>query len=477
MLFHDIQRLESLTKLQARLALLPSQFNFGLRKDMSMPAVGPSTTTSSSAAESTSFDLFVIPSEDEDDPDLDDLPLLPNTPQRGNTSSAGGANTPTLTGRNSGPSPSRPNVAILIARKQIESRRLQSRLDHLKKHFFASTRQTSELYDRMVELTREASRQVHSAVWSNHLISPQTRFSVGWRLVVTFALLTELGRLVLSYQLSRTFDLRYRDLTLRLLGLCQKKSRPVRNWIGKVAKLPASHPWLDTCRKSSPSSQFSLRVAEWSEVIIDCIGFLDILVWFYTGELDATSMLVVPKPFFTRCILPGTLIQVMDHPTVPKAIPHYLSCFFQAARAVGYSRVWRWALAIYPAVHLLVIAPLQRYLFSPMDKDEFLSYTDSLLQFRPVFTSGGSLLRPSGTNRSLLAMESVTANSHHHYSDDSDRACDNENDEHDRSTTCLSFLPRASRRHSGLSHGGHGSYSNVLHASISENDGYGLFYY
>ena len=388
-----------------------------------------------------------------------------------------GSNTPSS--RSSGPSPSRPNVAILIAKKQIESRRMKSRLDHLKRHFFASTRQTSELYDRMVELTREATRQVHSAVWNKHLISPQTRFSVGWRLVVTFALLSELGRLLISYQLSRTFDLRYRDLTLRLLGMCQTKSRPVRNWIGKVAKLPASHPWLDTCRTSSPSSKLSLSVAEWSEVIFDCVGFLDILVWFYTGELDATGILVVPKPFFTRCILPGTLIQILDHPTVPKAIPHYISCFFQAAGAVGYSRVWRWALAIYPAIHLLLIAPVQRYLFAPMEKDEYLNYTESLLQFRSTFASRGSLTRP-GTNRSLLAMEGLAGShchqhQHNHY-DDSERD-DNDDDENDCSTTRLSFLPHAATRNCGPSRGANGSYSNLLHASISENDGYGLFYY
>lgn len=478
LLFNDIQRLESLTKFHSRLASFPSQFQFGGRKEVPIPIVTTMSTADSTISEAIqSRPDLTISSSDEDDPMDPQLSILPVTPQRSNMTADGTVGTPLAAVAAAASPSSRPGVAILIAKKQQESRRLQWRLNHLKKHFYASSRQTSELYDRMVELTREATRQVHSAFWNKHLISPQTRFSVGWRLIVTFALLSELGRLLMSYQLSRTFDLRYRDLTLRLLGLCQKKSHPIRKWIGKVAKLPANHPWLDTCHQSSPTSQFSLSAARWSEVIIDCIGFLDILVWFYTGELDESGILVVPKPFFTRCILPGTLIQVIDHPTVPKVIPHYTSYFFQAARAVGYSRVWRWALALYPAIHMLLIAPIQRYLFSPMGKDEYLSYTESLLQFRPGSTSRGSLLR---SNRHLLGMDQANLSDHTRriVEEPAEEIDEDDDDEDNSSLLSRSFLPRVLTRSSGLSsHPRSGSYSNVLHASISENDGYGLFYY
>jgi hypothetical protein len=57
-----------------------------------------------------------------------------------------------------------------------------------------------------------------------------------------------------------------------------------------------------------------------------------------------------------------------------------------ATRAVGYSRVIRWALAIYPAFEMLVIDPITLYLFRPMNDDEYLKYTESLALIPQVFS-------------------------------------------------------------------------------------------
>lgn len=348
----------------------------------------------------------------------------------------------------------------MFAKKKQESKRLKRRLDHLKFHLRQSSRITGDLYDKLVALTQEVTRTVHTAVWNQNLISPHTRFSVGWRLCVTLALLSELGRLLLSWQLSGTFELRYRDLTKRLLGLCQTKSRPFRKLVGRAVRLPHNHPWLDTCRQSSPSSQFSLSVAGWSEFAIDLIGFLDILVWFYTGELDESGV-VVPKPFFARCIIPGTLLQLIDHPTVPQTIPNLISYFTKASRAVGYSRVIRWGLAAYPALDMLVLSPVHRYLFHPMDKDEYLSYTESLVHLPYGFTSNASSmrLRSSSTSHNLMGSSArhATGMSVEDSSDDDDE------DEADRHISSLT-APLQS------------SYREVLTASITESDGYGLYY-
>jgi hypothetical protein len=306
MLFNDIKRIESLTKLQTTLISLPSQF-FHMAQEQAI------------------------------------------------------------------------DIGTIIAKKKEEGRRLQKRLETLKTDLRRSSKliPSSEIYDRMVELTQELTNTVRTAFWNAHLISPHTRFSVGWRVIVTCALLSELLRLYTSWQLSGTFDIRYTHMTHRLLAECQQKIRPIRRWIGKLLHLPQADRILDTCRPSSASSRFCLHIARASEISIDVVCFLDIFVWFFTGELDSQGV-VIPKHWFSRCILPGTLVQVFDHPTVPEKLPLLISYTCKAIRAVGYSRVLRWGLAIYPAVDMVVVASLRSYLFRPMGEDEYLNYTESL---------------------------------------------------------------------------------------------------
>lgn len=461
MLFQDIQRLESLAKLQTRLASLPSQFKFAKQIPFAL-----ASTSSSRSEVGPNLAMTSIASTDDDD-DEDDDTTNNNTAGMKHSHHVHGNikhsinnddsndNCHDMDYNDNNPFQSRPGAVMLLAQRKEESRRLQRRLNFFKRH----VRQWSsnEIYDRMVELTQEVKRTLSTAVWNKNLISPHTRFSVAWRICVTLALLSELGRLLFSWQVSGTFDLRYGDLTRRILGLCQTKSHPVRKWIGKLVRLPPNHPWLDTCRQSSPSSQLSLSIAWWSEIAIDLIGFLDIFVWFYTGELDPTG-LVVPKPFFYRCILPGTLTQVLDHPTVPQALPNLLQYFWKASRAVGYSRVVRWGLAWYPALDLLMISPIHRYLFHPMDKDEYLSYTESIVQF----TSKNSLLRlklSSSNNNST-----IINNNFNNFKSSRNLSTLHSGHEEDDFSDLRSFIPQQR------------SYSNVFHESISENDGYGLYY-
>jgi hypothetical protein len=338
------------------------------------------------------------------------------------------------------------DIGAIIAKKKKEGQRLQRRLDSLKSDLRRSARlvPSSEIYDRMVALTQELTDTVKTAFWNAQLISPHTRFSVGWRLVVTCALLSELVRLYTSWKLSGTFEIRYTDMTRQLLVECEQKSKPIRSWIGKhIFRHNAADQLLDTldttCSPASPSARLALHLARASEISIDLVCFFDIFVWFFTGELDEHGV-IRPKHWFSRCVLPGTLVQVLDHPTVPEKLPQLLSYSWKAVRAVGYSRVIRWGLAIYPAVDMMLVAPLKSYLFRPMDVDEYLKYTESIALMQGSFSSA-SINRhhpsPHPRSASLASLPSGMLHRSHpsetfHSSMRSDIGNNSENHQHGR---------------------------------------------
>ena len=87
-----------------------------------------------------------------------------------------------------------------------------------------------------------------------------------------------------------------------------------------------------------------------------------------------------------------------------------------------------------------------------MDKDEYMSYTESIVQF----TSKNSLLKLKSYN--LINNNNSTFKSSRNLS------TLHSGHEEDNFSDYPSFIPQQR------------SYSNVFHESISENDGYGLYY-
>lgn len=289
-------------------------------------------------------------------------------------------------------------VGKRIQEKKQQGTKLKRELDSLKEQVRRSSKiyPTSEIYDRVRDLSKEFSHTVGNTLWTANLISPQTRFSVSWRIVVTCALVSELSRICTSYQLYGRVDVSYTTMMMSVLGCAQDKSgniltatgRLTRKIVRKLVRLPKEQ-LLSTCTKSSIASHTaanSLIYVSWAfETMIDLVCFVDIYVWFFTGELDPDGA-VVPKPFFYRCILPGTLVQVLDHPTVPEVLPNIIYYTLSAAKAVGYSRMVRWVVAVVPAINIFLVDPIKRYYFRPMEHDEWLRYTESLAVFPAVFS-------------------------------------------------------------------------------------------
>ena len=79
--------------------------------------------------------------------------------------------------------------------------------------------------------------------------------------------------------------------------------------------------------------------------IISVICFFDVFVKFFTGELDAVTGELKPKPFFRRWIIPGLLLQLLVNP----AIYTFSNWFFAITdwvMVVGPVRVLRWCIAV-----------------------------------------------------------------------------------------------------------------------------------
>ncbi|CAJ1938882.1 unnamed protein product [Cylindrotheca closterium] len=299
-----------------------------------------------------------------------------------------------------------------IVEKRQQAQKLRHRIDVLKRNVGrrgSISVPSSELYDQIIDLRQELTTTVITALMSSNLVSPHTRFSVGWRVIVTVALLSELFRLYASWHLSGTFGVSLTQMISSLLVECDqvmmerfrimtKRGTPVRRFVGKILNI--RNVELAECYPTNPAARLVLQSGKMFESGIDIVCFLDIFVWFFTGELDANGI-VVPKPFFYRCILPGTLVQVLDHPTLPDKLPHLIHCSMDAFRAAGYARVIRWACAIYPAFEMLVVDPIKLYLFRPMGDDEYLKYTESFALIPQVFSQSNLIRRQSFHTKGL----------------------------------------------------------------------------
>ena len=293
----------------------------------------------------------------------------------------------------------------------------------------------SDLYDKVTKLTNDITTKIiqhptttttKQQYWitallkqRRYLISPRSRFSVIWRMTVTNCLLLEITRLIISWQLTKTFQLSITQVLLRLFVNCASttKQQPLwKLWIvenidkthHKIADLLPFLPFptpnnagekLKVCVATSFSAKVFLQLGFGLESFIDIVSFMDIFFWFFTGDLDEMGI-VVPKPFLTRCIIPGTLVQVLDHPTLPEVLPTMLRQAGYAAAAAGWSRTIRWVLAISPALGLLVVQPLTSYFFRHVEEDYTLdgihSTNDLLLSYAESF--GYLPQRPSNRN-------------------------------------------------------------------------------
>eukprot|EP00804_Cyclotella_cryptica_P004666 CCRYP_018241-RB/>CCRYP_018241-RB protein AED:0.15 eAED:0.15 QI:1086/0.5/0.66/1/0.5/0.66/3/195/347 len=112
----------------------------------------------------------------------------------------------------------------------------------------------------------------------------------------------------------------------------------------------------------------------------------------------------------------GTLVQVLDHPTLPTLLPNMIKAMLQLSKTIGYSRVLRWILATAPAVKVVLFDPLKNFLFRHIKEDEgLMHYAESigiLSPERKLVTGSASdlFLGTSGSSKFLRRFASTTFN-------------------------------------------------------------------
>ena len=278
----------------------------------------------------------------------------------------------------------------------------QQKVSWLEESVDRSTTNLADVYDQLVDLseplrmsfrgpltTLTSTTSASSSHHHKNLIAPNTRFSVGWRVVVSISLIVELLRLSVSWRFAGDYTVSLTEIVQRWLCPPKTKAAPsgrlarVGRWIPVLSRFHKQHhhDTTETCLELTSTSVLTLYFGRAIKHFIDIVCFLDIFVWFFTGELDDRGV-VVPKPFVSRCIVPGTLVQVFDHPTLPTKIPSLLMQAFWTAESVGLARVMRWGLVLLPAVQMLVVDPLQSILLSPMSGDDMgghMSYSGSFV--------------------------------------------------------------------------------------------------
>lgn len=304
--------------------------------------------------------------------------------------------------------------------KRLFGKKLSRQLSKLKKDYlnFGST---SELYDRIAKvrqditekLQSDQSRRGHRYLSSprnllsstEYLISPRTRFSIAWRITVTNCLLLEIFRLCASWRLSKSFSIPLSQIVGKLLVEC-KAPQKTNNHLAFITEqinnfrrhvydaLPIfGAPPVDiaVCVPSGPHALLILYLGRILEIFVDGVVFLDIFVWFLTGDIDVDTHAIVPKPFFTRCIIPGTLVQILDHPTLPDLLPSLLRSTLKLSSSIGYSRCIRWFLALMPAMKIVVIDPMIGFFFQHIKEEDegfFMQYAESMGIISPERRSG-----------------------------------------------------------------------------------------
>lgn len=251
---------------------------------------------------------------------------------------------------------------------------------------------------RMYELQDDLKTDYKEIVTKKMLLRPNTTFAVTWKVLFVVCITIEIAQLALKPQL-----LEYKDSSGNVMDLDKVLHdklvpRPFLEWeqcgglsqveLKKQQKrriaqkpqiekqggedigtnIPLDAPWY--CHKPYPKVQAAyidaLRfLITDSLVLVGIICFLDVFVTFFTGEIHPANGVLIPKPFFTRWILPGLTLQLLVNPKMAE-ISAWVKNLIKGATHVGPIRAWRWTRALLIPILILMASWLEHRVWRPL---------------------------------------------------------------------------------------------------------------
>jgi len=197
---------------------------------------------------------------------------------------------------------------------------------------------------------------------------PNTKFAYTWKVVFVFCILIEIVNLAYSPILATnkskgskslaSFSAVVENLLIPtpVLDLpacsCYTKEREQFNSFILALVGPSSCPKDPFfCRPPFSTAQYHYIqvvrfIAEHIMVLVGFIVFLDVPIYFFTGELCQESGLLVPKPIFQRWIAPGLLVQLLANPQMEN-FSIALCNLVVASIDIGPVKVIRWIQALF----------------------------------------------------------------------------------------------------------------------------------
>lgn len=227
------------------------------------------------------------------------------------------------------------------------------------------------------------AKLMHSPKNYNYLLRPDSSFSYTWKLIAVAAIFFEVIQILVSQKISKgNFKkLSFRDLvkslllkpgeivapiTPRKMGIKDRVFRcsqllnadvrtgdalrlfqTFRNVRFKVCGINPAMAIISEVSESQKYWEFFVsRFASSFSNAMWFIAFFDVIVTFFVGELEEKSLILIPKPFFKRWILPDIALQLLVNPTFRSIAKTIRGAINYIVQNFDFFRISLWAISL-----------------------------------------------------------------------------------------------------------------------------------
>lgn len=283
---------------------------------------------------------------------------------------------------------------LRLIQKRYELERLREQEQQMSR--MERTPLSKEDRRRMYTLQDELNAEAKELFNRKLLMRPNTTFAVTWKILFVICIALEIAQLAWKPVLNQ-----YRNevtkepmrigqiLEHRLVPTAISEWDECEDWLQKVAhkKMRSQSqkrkiPWKEESEPPAPPAprwycqrapvtvqsvyiaclRFLLRE---TLVVVGIVCYLDVFVTFFTGEFDKDTGSLMPKPFVTRWILPGLVLQLLVNPQM-ETTSYYVGQLLQRIAHLGPVRVWRWAVALFWPFLQTIVLIIEEFIWIPL---------------------------------------------------------------------------------------------------------------